>query len=97
MSDKTYAESIAELLAGKIVEIHTGDTKHIQEYNDYTIQKKSIIRGKIKSAQGDLLIVQCITDKGGTTLAYINTLSIAVITEYDGNNVANIYLDEDSK
>lgn len=94
---KTYSESILELLEGKMVEVHTGDTKHIQNYSDYTIYKKSVIRGKVVDANGDCLVLECLTDKGITTKAYLNGFGITTITEYDGNNMCNIYLDEDSR
>lgn len=97
MTDKTYSESIYDLLKGKWVEVHTGDTKHIQQYNDYTIYKKSVIRGKVVNAKGDVLVLDCISDKGITTKAYLNGFGITVITEFDGTNMCDIYLDEDSK
>lgn len=97
MSNKTYAEQLVFLLKEKTCEIHTGDTKHTQQYSDYSINKKSVVRGKIIEAYGDVLVMDCITNSGETTRAYINGYAISLVTEYDGRNVSNIYLDEDKQ
>jgi hypothetical protein len=95
---KTYAEAIASRWEGKIVEIHTGDTRHSQQYVDYTINKKSIIRGKIIAADGDAIVINCLLKNGNTTEAIINGWNIFVITEYNpGTNITDIYRDEDER
>jgi hypothetical protein len=105
MSDKTYSEVIANMLKGKLVEVHTGDTRHSHQYSDYTITKKSIIRGVVVQAEGDVLVLECIVSSASgkplkdnpKTKVYLNGWNILLITEYEhGSNTVNIFHDEDT-
>jgi len=102
MSDKTYSELVASRLVGKLVEVHTGDTRHSHQYSDYTINKKSIIIGKLVEAIGDVIVIDCVlTDDrnkqvAGSVKAYVNGWNVLLIAECkQTTTVANIYADED--
>jgi hypothetical protein len=104
MSDKTYSELVAEKLVGKIVEVHTGDTRHSHQYSDYTINKKSVVRGRLVESFGDVIVVDCIlTDDRnkvleGTVKVYINGWNVLLIAECkQTSTIANIYCDEDAR
>ena len=98
MAELTYSETIYKLLKGKMVEIHTGDTRTVHNYSEMDLVKKSVLRGVVVNALNDVLVLDCLTLSKGKTQAYVNGYSIRVITEYEPfKNIVDIFHDEDSK
>lgn len=58
MSKKSYAELIAEKHKDKDVEIYIGDDTGTINYADHDVAQKSVIRGRIKHAEGDMLTIE---------------------------------------
>lgn len=96
MVNKTYSESVFEKLKNKLVEIHTGDTRKVHQYADYTLERKSVIRGYLIGVEGDMLEVRCITSNNKETNVYINGWAVTLVTNYEETtNITDIYQDED--
>jgi len=96
MANKTYSEVVFEKLKNKLVEIHTGDTRKTHKYADYTLERKSVIRGYLLDVDGDMLTVKCITANGKETIVYVNGWGVTLITDYEETtNITDIYQDED--
>lgn len=93
---KTYAEAIFEKLKNKFVEVHTGDTRKVHQYADYTLERKSVIRGTLIDVDGDLLVVKALTKTNKETIVYINGWGVTLVTDYEETtNITDIYQDED--
>lgn len=87
---ETYAESIAELLYDKVVEIYLGDSYEEVTYADNSTSVHSALIGKVVSGSGDLLVINSIYIDAVTNEAkygnmiYVNAYNIKAIVEIDG-------------
>lgn len=98
MTTSTFAETLVELLQGKVVEIHTGDSGKTREYADYSVSPKSVIRGVLQGASGDCLIVECSTSDGRSNIVYINSWCVTLMIEpKNGMSIRDVYYDEDAR
>ena len=105
MSNKTYCEIVAQRLKGKKVEIYTGDIGIILKQGDGDNNVKSIIRGIVKEAEGDCLIINytknynhVLDGKDEGTPIFINGYSITALTELTGGtSIVEAYHNEHTK
>lgn len=82
-------------LEGKLVEVYCGDIKHTHILQDFSRAEKSIIRGRVKDAMGDCIILQCEKD-GRTNDIFINCWSISTISPINGQlSMKEMYYDEE--
>ncbi len=85
--DFSYAECIAELLKGKVVEIYFGDMYEVLNSSDCNTQLAMTVIGEIIDAAGQVLVIDSFyTDKSNNTIKrgnilYLNDYSIKIITE----------------
>jgi hypothetical protein len=54
-----FGESLAELFAGKTVEIYLGEKSGSTYYSDYDVEQKVYVTGKILGGKGQLLLIEC--------------------------------------
>lgn len=59
IENSNFGEMIAELFAGKTVEIYLGEKSGSTFYSDHDIEQKIFVTGKILGAKADLLLVEC--------------------------------------
>jgi len=61
ISDNTthFGESIAELFAGKEVEIYLGEKSGSVQYADFDVEQKVYVVGRILGGKGQLLLILC--------------------------------------
>jgi len=61
ISDETthFGESIAELFAGKEVEIYLGEKSGSVYYSDFDVEQKVYVTGKVLGGKGQLLLILC--------------------------------------
>lgn len=90
-----FAAGILKHLKNEEVEIYCGDVKTTLQFHDYNVQQKNVIRGFIKDAIGDAIIVECEkSNKKG--IVFLNVWSIkAIIKIKDSLFIADIFEDEE--
>jgi hypothetical protein len=89
-----FAAAALELYKGKVVEINTGEVQTTLLFHDHTQDQKSIVRGILKDAVGDALILQCNVN-GESHDVLINCWSISALMELKGvGNLKDVYIDE---
>jgi hypothetical protein len=54
-----FGESIAELYAGKTVEVYLGEKSGSTYYSDHDIEQKIYVTGKVLGGKGQLLLLEC--------------------------------------
>lgn len=92
-----YAAAALHLYKNKMVEINTGEVKTTLLWDQFQKEIKHVIRGVIKDAIGDALIIEVRTAKGIKSVL-INCWSINSIVAVDGNGTTtDVYFDEDVK
>ena len=89
-----YAAAVIHLYKGKEVDIFAGDSKTKLIFKDWETELKSIIRGTIKEAIGDALLIECKTPLGPKEVL-INVWSIKTVVPVDGATATkDFYHDE---
>jgi hypothetical protein len=97
MSDKIhgFAQACLDLYQDKIIEINTGESRTTLLLSDFQREHKSLLRGKLLSAIGDGLIIECSVGAIKKKVL-INVWTIISITEAeDGLGMKDIYVDEE--
>ena len=91
----TYAEAIASLLMDENVEVYTGESVGSTHYSDYDVEQKAVVKGTIRGAKGQVLIVEVRVDtpmESRTTTAYVNGWYIKGINKTaDGVPIAMVF------
>ncbi len=92
-----YAAAALHFYKDKLVEINTGEVKTTLLWEQFQHDIKHVIRGVVKDAFGDGLIIEIQMSKG-VKLVLINCWSIKSIIAVDGNGTTkDVYFDEDTK
>ena len=93
--DWTYAEVIGSLLMNEEVEVYTGESVGAVNYSDYDVEQKAVVKGIIRGAQGQVLILEVRIDtamESRTTTAYMNGWYIKGINKVaDGIPIAMVF------
>lgn len=86
-----YAAAVFYHLAGKEIDINSGDQKTTMNYFDFNLSPKNIIRGVLEDVIGDCLIIRV-----GDARAFVNVWAIRAIVPSEGQvPIHNIYIDDD--
>lgn len=94
MSQRSYVESIYYFLKDQEVEIYSGDFGETHQFSETQKQQKNLIRGVIKAAEGDCLIILVKKDNKYATV-YLNGYNIKSIVKIsDPLYIMDIYNDE---
>lgn len=94
----SFAEAIFEKLQGKRVEVYTGSSSKTREYADFSYSTKEVVRGILKEASGDLIVLEVTGPEGATNLAYLNCWNVVAILEPKNKvSIVDIYGDEFDK
>lgn len=89
-----FAAAIVKHLKDQEVELYCGDIKTTMQFHDFNIQQKNVIRGTIKDATGDAIIIEC-NRNGKTGIVFLNVWSIkTIIRVEDPLFMADIFEDE---
>ncbi len=89
-----FAAAALQLYQGKLVEINTGEVQTTLLFDDHQRDQKSVIRGVLKDAVGDALIMRCNVN-GVPQDIMINCWSVSAIMELQGyGNLKDVYIDE---
>lgn len=89
-----FAVAVLELYQGKLIEINTGEIQTTLLFDDRQLDQKSLVRGILKDALGDALILECSVN-GHRQTVLINCWSISSIMELEGyGSLKDIYVDE---
>jgi hypothetical protein len=75
-----FAAAALELYKDKVIEINTGEVQTTLLFDDHTKDQKSIVRGILKDAVGDALILECNVN-GQRHDVLINCWSISSLME----------------
>ena len=90
-----FSTACIQLYKDKFVEVNTGETKTTLVLADFTHEQKSLIRGWVRDAIGDGLVVECKVGNHTKTVL-INVWSIISISEVDEKGtMKDIYIDEE--
>jgi hypothetical protein len=91
----SFVNSVTKRLQNKLIEVHTGDTRKTHYYSEQSFNEKSVIRGILKEALDDCLIIEVSDIKTNEAyLIYLNCWNIIAITEVKNNfGLANMYSD----
>ena len=94
-----FSEALIGLLQDKFVEIYVGSSSEERMYSDFTVSRKEVIRGYLRAAYGELLVVEVIFPQTGKrNLVYLNSWSITSVVEPKvGASTTDIYHDESGK
>lgn len=93
-----YAEAVLHYLKDKTVEVYVGTFDKTRKYYDFDQQVKQVLRGILKDANGELLILEIKDPLGNNNLVYLNGSNIISIVEpYNGMATMDIYVDEKQK
>jgi hypothetical protein len=89
----SFAELIAKIWTGKLLEIYVGDTYEDIKYDDSTQKYAAVVIGKVIAAYGECLVLNCAYVEQGSkkicfgNLITLNERSVRFITEVDGNGI----------
>ena len=91
------AGPLLHLFKGKKVEINLGETAITMNYDDHSVDQKALVRGVLKDAIGDALIIDCEVF-GKVKQVIVNCWSVNTVTEVDDvGTTKSIYYNEGSK
>ena len=91
--DVSFAEIIAEVWGGKIVEVYIGDTYEDLKTEDATCKVPSVCIGKVVAAYAEMLVMNCVYINQRTRQAQfgnivcLNERSVRTITEVDNSGM----------
>ena len=90
-----FAYACEQLYKDKMVEVNTGESKTTLRLSDFEVSQKSVIRGVLKGAIGDAIIIECPLNqvKKNVLVNVWNIISITDIEDKLGLNSA--YIDEE--
>ena len=89
-----FAQAVFYLFKDKMIEINCGETSLQNNFSDFNIVQKSLIRGVLKQVIGDALIVHCVV-KNTIKKVAVNCWTILTITEFNPQGgTKDIYYDE---
>lgn len=89
----SFAELIAEVWGGKVIEVYIGDTYEDIKYDDSTHKYVSVLIGKVIDAYAECLIMNCVyIDQISKKVKYgnivcLNERSVRTITEVDETGI----------
>ena len=89
----SFAELIARVWGGKLVEVYIGDTYEDLKFEDSTQKCPAVLIGKMMDAYGECLVLDCAYVEQGTkvvkfgNIVCLNERSIRTITEVDGSGM----------
>jgi len=87
--ERPYAEFVAQILKGKLVEIYLGDSYEEVRTEQISTQYPAVFCGKIIGAHGECLVLSCTFVKNkrieNGNIVFINSRSIMALNELDGN------------
>jgi hypothetical protein len=90
-----YAAAVVHYLLGVAVEINCGDVKTTLNFDDAEIAQMSLIRGVVKDAFGDCIIVECDLE-GVKNLVFVNCWSIKTMIPLNSTlSTKDIFCDEE--
>lgn len=94
-STGTFAEVIASLLMNEDVEVYTGESVGTINYSDHDVEQKAVIRGTIRGAQGQVLMLEIKVTTAmetRTTMAFVNGWYIKGVNKVaDGVPIAMVF------
>ena len=93
-----YARACLELYKDKLVEVNTGEQKSTLLLSDFELHQRSLIRGFLRGAIYDALLIECSSGKKGApnTTVLVNCWTIISVTEVDGKGgMKDIYIEEE--
>lgn len=94
----SFGETLLSFLKDKQVEIYASSSSKQREYADYSVSYKEVIRGTLREATGDLMILEVSDHRGNTNLVYVNCWTVtAVIEPKNGISIVDVYCDEHKK
>jgi hypothetical protein len=97
MITTSYSETLFKYLKDKNVEVYCGDNSRDQEYADFSVSSKSVIRGKLVNADGNCLMIETTIDNK-SNIIYINCRMItAVIEPKNKISIVDVYCDESAR
>lgn len=91
--DITFAELIAKVFTGRVVEIYVGDTFEDVKYDDSTQKYAAVVVGKVVAAYAECIVLNCAyMDQATKTMQFgnivcLNERGIRTITEVDNNGI----------
>lgn len=89
----TFAELIAQVWGGKVVEVYIGDTAEDIKFDDSTQKCVSVLIGKVITAYAECLILNCAYVEQQTkmprfgNIVCLNERAIRTITEIDDSGI----------
>lgn len=91
-----YSAALLQTLKDVEVEVYCGDIKTTQVLHDYTVQEKNVLRGIIRDAVGDCVMIECHKNNLKTTV-FLNVWSIkAVVKMADPLFIKDVFSSEES-
>jgi len=90
---RTFAELMAKVWAGKIIEIYIGDTYEDIKFEDSTQKYPAVLIGKVITAYAECLILDCAYVEPGSkdikfgNIVCLNERSVRTITEVDEKGI----------
>lgn len=95
---ETFAESLLSYLKDKKVEVYANSSAKEREYADFSVTHKEVIRGVMRDARGDVILIE-VTDKSGrNNIVYVNGWSVTAVMEpKNGMSIVDVYCDEYEK
>lgn len=91
----TFASAICSLLKDQAVEIYCGNTSRMLHFAEIEHSLISIIRGVVRAALGDCLVVECTAPNKGKKFLYINAWAIESIMPAGGiMSINDVYNDD---
>lgn len=91
--DMTFAELIAKVYKGRVVEIYVGDTFEDVKYDDSTQKYAAVVVGKVVAAYAECIVLNCAyMDQTTKSMQFgnivcLNERGIRTITEVDDNGI----------
>ncbi|HLG26271.1 MAG TPA: hypothetical protein VI423_00630 [Paenisporosarcina sp.] len=94
----SFGETLLVHLKDKRIEVYTGSSAREREYADFTIAHKDVIRGVLRDASGDLMVIEVVNNAGHSNLIYVNCWTVtAVVEPKNGMSIVDMYCDEHKK
>lgn len=94
-----FAAAILHNLKDKFVEINCGDVRTVLTFSDFEVNQKNLIRGYVRDAMGDCLMVEVKRNSvpPQAAIVYVNVWAIKCLMEISAGNMhmRDIYEDEE--
>ncbi len=98
MAGETFGELLMQRMRDKRIEVYLGSSAKTREYADFSVDHKEVIRGVLRDAVGDLMVVEVFDKANNSNLVYVNCWCVTAVLEPQNKiSVIDVFCDAAAK